>query len=56
MADTPQHNGVAEHLNHTLLEKVRAMLANADLPKPYWLEALNYATDMSLLSLAANSL
>jgi len=39
----PQHNGVAEHLNQTLLDKVRTMLANATLPKPYWLEALNYA-------------
>jgi hypothetical protein len=42
--DMPQHNSVAEHLNHTLLDKVRAMLTEAELPKPYWLEALNYAT------------
>jgi hypothetical protein len=42
-ADTPQHNGVAEHLNCTLLDKTRAMLSNTDLSKSYWLEALNYA-------------
>ena len=25
---TPQHNGVAEHMNRTLMEKVRCMLFN----------------------------
>jgi hypothetical protein len=49
-ADTPQHNGVAECLNRTLLDKSRAMLANANLPKSYWLEALNYATLLHNLS------
>jgi hypothetical protein len=43
MVDMPQHNGIAECLNCTLLDKTRAMLSNADLPKSYWLEALNYA-------------
>jgi hypothetical protein len=43
-ANTPQHNGVAECLNHTLLDKTRAMLINANLPDSYWLEALNHAT------------
>jgi transposase InsO family protein len=43
MADTPQHNGVAEWLNRTLLDKTRAMLSDANLPESYWLEALNYA-------------
>jgi hypothetical protein len=42
--DMPQHNGMAEHLNCTLLDKVRTMLADANLPKSYWLEVLNYAT------------
>jgi len=42
-ADTPQHNGVAEQLNRTLLNRVRAMLSNVKLPDSYWLEALNYA-------------
>ena len=26
---TPQQNGVAEHINRTLMEKVRCMLSNA---------------------------
>jgi hypothetical protein len=41
--DTPQHNGVAECMNRTLLDKVRAMLHGADLPKSYWYDALTYA-------------
>ncbi len=42
--DTLQHNGVAERLNCTLMDKSRAMLADAQLPKSYWLKALNYTT------------
>ncbi len=41
--DTPVHNGVAERLNRTLLEKVRAMLYAADLPGNLWGEALKHA-------------
>jgi transposase InsO family protein len=41
-ADMPQHNSVTEWLNHMLLDKTRAMLSDANLPKSYWLEALNY--------------
>jgi hypothetical protein len=37
--NTPQHNGVAKCLNRMLLDKAQAMLANANLPKSYWLEA-----------------
>jgi hypothetical protein len=40
---TPEHNGVAECMNWTLLDKVQAMLAGADLPETYWFEALQYA-------------
>jgi hypothetical protein len=43
-ADTPQHNGMAEHLNCTLLDKSYAMLTDTQLLKSYWLKALNYAT------------
>ena len=49
-ADTPQHNGVAERLNRTLLDKAHTMLADAQLPKSYWLEALNYATFLHNIS------
>ena len=41
--DTPEHNGVAERLNHTILEKVRAMLHGSDLPKFLWAEAAAHA-------------
>lgn len=40
MAYTPEQNGKAERLNRTLLEKVRAMLADAGLSKQLWAEAL----------------
>jgi transposase InsO family protein len=39
----PEANGIAERLNRTLGERVRAMLENASLSKPFWGEALNYA-------------
>ena len=35
---TPQQNGVAEHMNRTLMEKVRCMLSNAQLSKSFWVE------------------
>ena len=41
--DTPQHNGVAERMNRTLLDKVRAMLADAALPDTYRYNAIRYA-------------
>lgn len=41
--DTPEHNGVAERLNRTLLEKVRAMLHASGLPKFLWGEAVKHA-------------
>jgi len=31
-------------MNRTLLDKVRAMLIDADLPQLYWYDALRYAT------------
>ena len=41
--DTPQHNGVAESLNRRLVERVRAILHHADLPKNLWYEAIRFA-------------
>ncbi|KAG8496510.1 hypothetical protein CXB51_008987 [Gossypium anomalum] len=36
---TPQQNGIAERMNRTIMEKVRCMLSNANLPKSFWAEA-----------------
>ena len=41
--DTPEHNGIAERLNRTLLEKVCAMLHASGLPKFLWGEVVNHA-------------
>ncbi|OJA13049.1 hypothetical protein AZE42_11790, partial [Rhizopogon vesiculosus] len=41
--NTPQHNGVAERLNRTLLEKVHAMLHKSGLPRFLWGEAVHHA-------------
>ncbi|GJZ67186.1 retrovirus-related pol polyprotein from transposon TNT 1-94 [Tanacetum coccineum] len=40
---TPQQNGVAKHMNRTLLEKVRCMLSNVGFGKEFWAEAVTYA-------------
>ena len=40
---TPQHNGVAERMNRTIMEKVRSMIIMAKLPKPFWGEAVRAA-------------
>lgn len=37
---TPQMNGVAERINRTLLDLVRAMLNTAQLPERFWAEAI----------------
>ena len=36
----PEQNGVAERLNRTLVEMMRSMLADSELPKSFWAEAL----------------
>jgi hypothetical protein len=41
--DTPQHNGIAEHLNCTILEKVRAMLHMSGQHKFLLGEAVHHA-------------
>ena len=40
---TPQQNGVAERLNHTLVECVCTLLADSNLPHWFWVEALSTA-------------
>ena len=40
MLKSPQQNGIAEHMNRSLLERVRSMLSHSHLPKSFWGEAL----------------
>ena len=44
MPYTPQQNGVAERRNRTLLEMVRSMITQANLPISYWGDPLLIAT------------
>jgi len=46
-ADTPQHNGVAVSLDRQLVERVRAMLHQAQLPKNMWGEAIRHWAEES---------
>ena len=43
VSKTPQQNGVAERMNRTLVETVRSMLSDANLPKRFWAETLSTA-------------
>ena len=38
---TPQQNGIADHMNMTLLERARTMLNNANLGQELWAEAVS---------------
>lgn len=51
---TPQQNGKAERLNKTLLERVRAMLLDAQLPANLWAEAVATASYLRNISPTAN--
>ena len=44
MHGTPQQNGIAERINHTLLDMVRCMLVNSPLLEFLWGEALKTTT------------
>jgi len=48
---TPEQNGVAERMNHTLVKSVRSMLSHAKLPHKFWPEALSTAVYLQNLSL-----
>ena len=55
---TPQQNGKAERLNRTLMERVRAMLADSQMEKQLWAEALvtaNYIRNRSPAAGAAKT-
>nr|GEZ54370.1 retrovirus-related Pol polyprotein from transposon TNT 1-94 [Tanacetum cinerariifolium] len=41
---TPQQNRVAEHMNRTLIDKVRCLFIQYGLPKTFWVEATCTAT------------
>ena len=43
---TPQHNGVSERRNRTLLDMVRSMMSLTDLPLSFWGYALEIAAFM----------
>jgi transposase InsO family protein len=40
---SPLQNGIAEHMNHTLVELARAMLIAAKLPKFLWEPAIEHS-------------
>nr|GEW17269.1 hypothetical protein [Tanacetum cinerariifolium] len=46
---TPQHNGVSERRNRTLLDMVRSMMSQTTLPKSFWDYALE--TDARILNM-----
>nr|GEU80930.1 hypothetical protein [Tanacetum cinerariifolium] len=39
VSGTPQQNGLAEHMNRTLMDKVRYLLIQSRLPKTFWAKA-----------------
>ena len=43
ISHTPRQNGVAEHMNRTIISKARCMLSNARMGKHFWVEAANTA-------------
>ena len=40
VAKNPEQNGVGERLNRTLVESIRSMLSDAQLPEKFWAEAM----------------
>ena len=43
---TPEQNGIAERMNRSLVEMIRAMLKQSGLSPKFWVEALLTATDI----------
>jgi transposase InsO family protein len=41
-AYTPQQNGIAERKNRTVMNMVRSMLSDKNIPKTFWAEAVNW--------------
>ena len=44
---TPQQNGVVERKNRTLIKMAKTMLCDNNLPKYFWVEAVNTACYIS---------
>ena len=49
---TPQHNGVSERHNHTLLDIVQSMMSLTDLPLSFW----GYALETTAFTLKGHHL
>jgi transposase InsO family protein len=52
---SPESNGAAERLNRTLLDRVRTLLSEANLPREYWAEALSVCNYVRNRTLAAGT-
>ncbi|GKB96683.1 retrotransposon protein, putative, ty1-copia subclass [Tanacetum coccineum] len=52
---TPQHNGVSERRNRTLLDMVRSMMSQTTLPKSFWDYALETAARILNMSYKSRS-
>ncbi|CAA7408727.1 unnamed protein product [Spirodela intermedia] len=50
---TPQQNGVAERMNHTIIDRVRCLRLNVDLSKKNWTEVMS--TVIYLMTKSLNS-
>ena len=53
--DTPQHNGIAEKMNCTILEMARAMLHHGEMHPSYWMDAVMTAVYLINLSVPKTS-
>lgn len=51
---TPEQNGKAERFNRSVVEKARAMLQQANMPKKFWNEAIRVAAYIINRSLSPN--
>jgi transposase InsO family protein len=49
--NTPQHNGVAESLNHRLMERMHTFLIQSTLPKSLWAEVVHFVISLKNCSI-----
>lgn len=45
---TPHQNGVSERRNRTIMNMVRSLLVNKNMPKNFWPEAVNWSVIFSI--------